>query len=467
MDVYRVMAADDEPSVIEGLQVMIDWEKYGFELAATAEDGAEALKLIRELKPELAILDICMGKPSGIDITKILRDENIDCHVMILTAYGDIEYARECLKFGVKHYAIKPIDTDEFHTALSDYKHILDKKYGNRRILETAKKGGTDTYKNQFIVAVKHDKSSGIANIDDNYSIFDCVGGIISYLVHTDENIESAANKFFALLKKIDSNAIGCYAYGDAPEQCSRSAVNFLTRLLNTEPGKLYMAEQTENNSISAADFGRYAERINESIGFKDLDAVTETIDEFFAVLQKSDKPLQYVKMFYAYVIIYLYREAVRHNADWQLLINAGLRAPEDLCCLSDYYHILISVCRTVIGYDSGENTEETESTIDLVERYLKEHFREQIVIRELAGMIYTSPGYLGTMFIKNKGMSIKEYIHGLRLEEAVRLINEKPEMSMLDIANEVGYNNYNYFFLQFEKRFGMTPIEYKKLFQK
>jgi AraC-like DNA-binding protein len=51
-------------------------------------------------------------------------------------------------------------------------------------------------------------------------------------------------------------------------------------------------------------------------------------------------------------------------------------------------------------------------------------------------------------------------------MEEAVKLMNQDDERAISDIAFDVGYNNYNHFFTQFEKRFGMSPLEYKKLYK-
>ena len=81
--------------------------------------------------------------------------------------------------------------------------------------------------------------------------------------------------------------------------------------------------------------------------------------------------------------------------------------------------------------------------------------------MQDIAKRMYTSPGYLGTVFTKKMGISIKEYLHTMRMEEAVRLMTQT-DMSLSEIAYNVGYNNYNNFYHHFERFFGMTPREYK-----
>ena len=97
-----------------------------------------------------------------------------------------------------------------------------------------------------------------------------------------------------------------------------------------------------------------------------------------------------------------------------------------------------------------------------MAKQYINEHFREPMIIKDIAKMLYTTPGYLGVIFTKNMGVNIREYVNGLRMEEALRLMQET-DMGMSEIAYDVGYNNYSYFYVKFEKYFGMTPIQYKK----
>ena len=63
---YRVIIVDDEPVIRRGLRETIEWDTLGLEVAGEAADGAEALKLIREIRPEILITDIRMPKWTGL-----------------------------------------------------------------------------------------------------------------------------------------------------------------------------------------------------------------------------------------------------------------------------------------------------------------------------------------------------------------------------------------------------------------
>ena len=73
----RVLLVDDEPFIVQGLMVFVDWEQEGYEIVYTAADGAEALTYLKEHKVDLVISDIKMPVMSGLELLETIRRENI------------------------------------------------------------------------------------------------------------------------------------------------------------------------------------------------------------------------------------------------------------------------------------------------------------------------------------------------------------------------------------------------------
>ncbi|HPU43409.1 MAG TPA: response regulator, partial [Dictyoglomaceae bacterium] len=107
---YRVIIADDEKIIREGIKKVIDWQKEGFKIICDASDGVDAYKKITRLKPELCLIDIKMPGLDGLELIKRITEEKIDTKVIIITGYPEFEYARKAIDLGVKTYLIKPID---------------------------------------------------------------------------------------------------------------------------------------------------------------------------------------------------------------------------------------------------------------------------------------------------------------------------------------------------------------------
>ena len=101
-----VVVVDDEVPLREELEGF-DWESVGAVLAGSAADGAEALDLIRRVKPDLVISDIIMPVMNGIDLLRALKAEFPDLQVVMLTVSKDFESARAALRLGALDYLVK------------------------------------------------------------------------------------------------------------------------------------------------------------------------------------------------------------------------------------------------------------------------------------------------------------------------------------------------------------------------
>ncbi len=102
----RVLIADDHPIFREGLVRIIERDK-SFTIVGQCGDGGEALALIRELQPEIAILDISMPTMSGLDIARSAQKEGLSVNIIILTMYKDEKYFDAAMDVGVKGYVLK------------------------------------------------------------------------------------------------------------------------------------------------------------------------------------------------------------------------------------------------------------------------------------------------------------------------------------------------------------------------
>jgi DNA-binding NarL/FixJ family response regulator len=102
----RIVLADDHPIVLDGLRNLIRAEP-DFELVGEAASGLSALKIIREQRPDVAVLDISMPELNGIVLGRRLAGEMPALRLLILTLHEDRAYLNQALEAGVRGYVLK------------------------------------------------------------------------------------------------------------------------------------------------------------------------------------------------------------------------------------------------------------------------------------------------------------------------------------------------------------------------
>jgi DNA-binding NarL/FixJ family response regulator len=102
----RIVLADDHPIVLDGLRNLIRAEP-DFALVGEAASGLSALKIIREQRPDVAVLDISMPELNGILLSRRLASEMPALRLLVLTLHEDRAYLNQALEAGVRGYVLK------------------------------------------------------------------------------------------------------------------------------------------------------------------------------------------------------------------------------------------------------------------------------------------------------------------------------------------------------------------------
>ncbi len=106
----QILLVDDHTILREGLAAVLN-AVDDFEVVAQAGDGAAGLKAFRELKPDVAILDLRMTPMDGVQLTQAMRDENPNARVILLTTYDTDEEVFRGLRAGASSYLLKDVDS--------------------------------------------------------------------------------------------------------------------------------------------------------------------------------------------------------------------------------------------------------------------------------------------------------------------------------------------------------------------
>jgi len=106
----RLLVVDDERSMREMLEILLGREGHEVDLAA---DAKKALELFEEHRHALVLTDVMLGRQSGFDVLKSVKQKNPSSEVIVMTAYSTTEVAIQAMKLGAYDYGSKPFKVDE------------------------------------------------------------------------------------------------------------------------------------------------------------------------------------------------------------------------------------------------------------------------------------------------------------------------------------------------------------------
>lgn len=153
--VYRTIIAEDEELLLHNLVQKVENSGLNFKVVGTAQTGAQALQLLKDMSPDLLITDIKMPVMDGMELLEKISHRFPTLRTIIVSGFSDFEYAQKAIRFHVDNYLLKPIDREELYQALFKIKTQLE--------LEQQE------YSNIFNLSVSSNSTKQIAEILHEY----------------------------------------------------------------------------------------------------------------------------------------------------------------------------------------------------------------------------------------------------------------------------------------------------------
>jgi YesN/AraC family two-component response regulator len=355
------MLVDDEPFILEGLSVLIDWSEYDCMIVAKASNGEEALEYLKQGDVDLVITDIKMPVMTGIELMQTAREEGLSsANFVILSGYDDFQYAQLAIRYEALDYLLKPVSA----TGLIE---VIDK--------------------------VKS-KKSAIKGV-----------GIVSQ--------EST----------------------DKPEA---STVLFKEELDNI----IFAIEHNDKDKIN-----------------KSIDALFSKVGEDGMVL--SEKALSINKNYLLFRLLHLaveLDESINQEVVMMYISDNILMNGTEM---GSIFH-LKQFANEYAGYLINLRSTVSKGVLHDIEKDLNANYAQNITLKDFAAKYYVNSSYLGQLFRKQYGMSFREYLNSVRINQAASLLLKTDE-KIGRIAEIVGYHDTDYFIDKFIALKGCTPSKYRK----
>lgn len=506
---YKVLLVDDEPLVLEGLQIMVNWEKWGFQIDRMCRNGEEAIEHIRLNPPDLVVTDIRMPVLNGLElIDETRRSGNRSTLFVIASGYDDFDYARQAMNLGVKHYLTKPIIEAEVDEVLERMQNELCEtekrrlirtradRYAVRRALSMLLFGGEEVNRQELMRTLKHLNSQAsnwtyvqvwmgeeilgsarevalrMAEENGCSYLIDRMGGSFGLVIGSDqpdnEGVNVFAERLLAAMRAATFGriemAVGCDVIDlNNLSKSYRSAIEAARFLFfGGAPIVHYAKVKGQKLSFDPREL-KAVDIIVETMENARPDDLTSAIRGVFRTFEERMVQPELVRIFETQVMlacVSLFKQ-LGGNPDEMHMLRDSISDIEKGKHLQKSTETLTAFCLKCQAAIRELQEMNCGGTPAKVADFLRRHYKETFTIKEIAERFYINPVYLGQSFSRKYGIGILDFIHNLRIEKAQQRLRETNEASWA-IAEALGYRHYQHFLKQFEKRLGMKPSDYR-----
>ncbi|MFC4101046.1 response regulator transcription factor [Paenibacillus xanthanilyticus] len=517
---YKVLLVDDERIILEGISAIVDWEGTGTRLAGTARNGVEALAEIERDRPDIVITDIRMPGMDGLQLVeKVTENEDDAPAFIILSGFGDFDYARKAMRFGVKHYLLKPCNEETIAQSLRDIVRELDKRKGRDQFLagmETELNKVIPHAKAQFLKELVTNKTYGKRDWDEYARLFGLTLGsepVCLLLMQVEGDVEY--EHLFALLNiaqdllaeepPLLGATIGKQVLLLVPSPAEmdrlRASIADIARTFKgfykrevtsalSDPGDITGARRMyrdtlaclehrfyvgEGTLIMKQDLADYADQPTPETFLYDEERLcllvksgrwSETEAELAALFdslaqQRMDTTMTKSYLIPVYVAVARQGDPNRMK-DW--LTSLGkLEGMDTLHAVREFmYAAAKEACTFNFERYRHKYSDMIRRMLEVIESNLA---NPQLSLHWVASeVLYMNADYLGKLFKKEIGDKFSSYVMKRRMEQAIALIDEADDVRVFELAERLGFgDNPQYFSQVFKKYTGVSPSEYKR----
>ncbi|MEW5898779.1 MAG: response regulator, partial [Bacillota bacterium] len=140
MSTLKLLIADDEPLIRQGVRLMLEGSPLLFDDILEADSGRAAVKLAQQHNPEIILMDIKMPGLCGISAAKQINSFNANCKIIFLTAYDRFDFAREAVRCKVRDFLVKPVSREDLINTIEMCSEEIKQFIGNKQREEQIKK---------------------------------------------------------------------------------------------------------------------------------------------------------------------------------------------------------------------------------------------------------------------------------------------------------------------------------------
>ena len=484
---YRVLVVDDELPALRFIQNIIDKFSQGFEICGACTSGEQAMAYLETHTVDLMITDITMHGMSGIELAKQARALLPTLHVLIVSGYGEFEYAQGAIQAGVDDYILKPVSISKMSSVLQRIKEKLDAEwmektsivlpalacglpcnpeevdrlYGNKRYRFALVRWGNldmtlpENLPATALVYPAHDRFQVLRGRDDDERILIC----------PDDDPETFLTDLTVYTTQPGRMSAWTAIYATSAQHISKIG-SFIDRALpmlyrRAIIGKhqiLQLASSTAHEEILKIP----SSDIKQLGYFVSMGKMLMIKDYFVSLAiswekeQMPQRQVWHMSRQLIHQLASIYPPVANRLEDVLLEFNDLIRCANSTGDLMGSFYSLL--------FEDGKIRDKKLSTRELYEYavlYIRENYAQPLSMQSVCDEVGISQTYLSRLFRKYSDSTFNAYLTRCRMEAAQNLLRSKPNLLLRDVAACVGYEDSSYFTKVFHQYTGKTPSQY------
>ncbi len=253
---------------------------------------------------------------------------------------------------------------------------------------------------------------------------------------------------------------------GEIPNSYKESITALEYRVLLDNVNVIYINDMEPNNKVKLELSEDLQRKYINTLKVGNSEEIEKVIDELVDIDTSKLIPINEYKMYGAEIIMALVSVIRSYNVDAVEILGEDFHQALYFKKLNSTNEIKQWLKEQSIKVNSHIKDKRTNSSKVIVENaidFIKENYmNEDISVDTLCSQLHISSAYFSTIFKKETGITFVNYLTDTRLEEAIKLLNTTDYKTHY-IAKKVGYPDANYFSYVFKRKFGISPMKYRK----
>lgn len=207
--------------------------------------------------------------------------------------------------------------------------------------------------------------------------------------------------------------------------------------------------------------------KLIKSIEDSDVVKIEDYINLFYGAFNNDTNNLKIIKIYIDYLLcnlINIIKESNSSMNEEKALEYIDAKLFNNIITSGTAYDLKI-FCVEVSAYIKDLRSNSMHNILALIDKEVSENYMQPLTLKYLSEKYYLNTAYLGQLFKKNYNKSFKDYLNDYRIEKASLMLKRSNE-KIYKIAEDVGYNNTDYFISKFVQIKGVTPLQYRKKFR-